>query len=170
MGKGSSSDRARTRTTIDGHAAAAAVASDASTSTAAAAVVVVVQAVMRIPPSPSSSSSSQTSSRPGIATRKSEGGIFRLRVDDRGGGARETRERAREKGPKRAARGEQKNPTPCRHPSAPADRFLLYFSSPTRPFCSRLLSRITLYYIFFFRQADLRSINDNHNKGVVERT
>jgi len=36
MGKGSSSDRARTRTTIGGHAAAAAVASDASTSTVAA--------------------------------------------------------------------------------------------------------------------------------------
>ncbi|KAF0768062.1 Uncharacterized protein FWK35_00006482 [Aphis craccivora] len=103
MGKGSSSDRARTRTTIGGRAAAAAVASDASTSTA---TVVVVQAVMRIPPP-----SSQTSSRPGIATRKSEGGILRLHVDDRGGGgARETSEREQRRVPEESGTGRAKKP------------------------------------------------------------
>lgn len=140
MGKGSSSDRARTRTTIGGHAAAAAVASDASTSTAK---VVVVQAVMRIPPP-----SSQTSSRPGIATRKSEGGVFSVCASTTAAAAaaapgRRVREN-REGSPKRAARGERKNPTPRRHPSAPADRFFTIFFFSDAPFL--FASALRAYY------------------------
>lgn len=124
---------------------------------------------MRIPPP-----SSQTSSRPGIATRKSEGGILRLHVDDRGGGgARETREREQGRVSEESGTGRAKKPDAAPSSLSTRGPVFYYIFLLRRALSVRVCSpRITLYYniFFYFHQADLRSINDNHNKGVVERT
>lgn len=175
MGKGSSSDRARTQTTMGTQLPPPSRQTRRRRRWRRRRLLRRrcggggTAAVMRIPPPPSSS---QTSSRPGSGRRKFEGGIFRLRVDDRGGGgALETRER--EKGPPkyRERRGESKKPDAA--PSSLSTRgpvFTIFFFSDAPFLFASALPYITLYIcIIFFHQADLRSINDNHNKGVVER-